>query len=57
MANEVTISALTACAKSTTPFHWGRVSTPWNPFGGVAGGGVLESWKYTVFAQVPLTRT
>ena len=38
VAKEVTISAFTACAKSTTPFHCARDSTPLNPAGGAAGG-------------------
>jgi ketosteroid isomerase-like protein len=56
IANDETSFASTARANSTTPFHWARVSTPLNPAGGVAGGGASESWKYTVFAHVPLTR-
>ena len=38
VANEVTISASTALAKSTTPFHSERVSTPPNPAGAATGG-------------------
>src|ERR1700676_4283329 len=57
VAKELTSLASIACAKSITPFHCGRVSTPPNPAGGTFGAGVSESWKYVVFAQVPLTRT
>src|SRR4051794_17855625 len=44
VANEVTSSAFTACAKSMTPFHSFRVSTPLNP-AGAFWGGVFESAK------------
>ncbi|WP_414474449.1 hypothetical protein [Microvirga sp. M2] len=37
VANEVTISASTAMAKSITPFHCCWVRTPMNPAGGFAG--------------------
>jgi hypothetical protein len=39
VANEVTILASTAFAKSITPFHCARVSTLLNPFGAALGGG------------------
>src|SRR5581483_3047986 len=54
--NEVTICAFTARAKSMTPFHCARVSTPLKPCGALGGGGESASWKYTLFAHVPLTR-
>src|SRR5450631_3494948 len=56
IANEETISALTACEKSMTPLHCLRVSTPLNPAGGVVVGGSSVSAKKVEFAQVPLTR-
>ena len=54
-ANDVTMDAPTACAKSTTPRHRVRVRMPSNPAGGRAGA-VSWSEKYVAFAQVPLTR-
>jgi hypothetical protein len=56
-AKDVTIFASAAFAKSMSPFHCVRVNTPEKPGGGVAGGGASESWKYTVLAQEPETRT
>jgi hypothetical protein len=56
VASEVTIGASTAREKSTTPFHWARVSTPPNPAGGAAGAS-SASGKKVELAQVPLTRT
>src|SRR5579872_3463423 len=57
VAKEVTSLASAAFEKSTTPFHCARVKTPPKPGGGFAGAAASESWKYVVFAHVPLTRT
>src|SRR5271156_2066438 len=57
VATEATISAFTAFANSTTPFHSARVRTPLKPSGGLFTGGSSLFWKYVVLRQVPLTRT
>jgi hypothetical protein len=56
MANDVTRRAFTAWVKSITPAHCCRVKMPRNPAGGFIGVSWSASWKYTVFAHVPLTR-
>jgi len=43
MANEVTIWASTAFAKSTTPLHCFEVRTPLKPGGGAGGGGSVSA--------------
>jgi hypothetical protein len=55
MANDVTISASTACEKSTTSRHCPRVKMPLNPAGGVDGACSISE-KYVLLADVPLTR-
>src|SRR6185295_18998980 len=56
VANDVTIAASTARAKSTTPRHCGAVRMALKPGGGAFGGGSSPA-KYVLFAHVPLTRT
>ena len=56
IAIDVTILVSVAAAKSTTPFHRSRLSTPLKPDGGEDGAGSASA-KYIVFAHVPLTRT
>ncbi len=45
VATDVTSSPSTLAAKSITPRHWPRVSTPPKPGGARDGGGASESWK------------
>src|SRR5579862_1879100 len=57
VATEVTMGEPSALEKSMTPFHSARVSTPRKPAGGCCRAGRSSSWKYVLFAQLPLTRT
>src|SRR5579871_2783238 len=56
MAKEVTIWSSTARAKSMTPFHSRRVSTPLKPLGASISAGLSSFWNHVLFCQVPLTR-